>query len=139
MPGFAARGALAPLQSQIDADSSLDYPDFFPVIQDALSFKGQPHALAYDLGPPLLYYNRDLFEAAKVPAPSSTEPMSWEEFRELATRLTDTGQRQYGYAQDCAVRLDHPVDLVQRRRLHERGREQEHARHARRPWRACSS
>ena len=32
--------------------------------------------------------------------PSSTEPMSWEEFRELATRLTDTGQRQYGYAQD---------------------------------------
>jgi multiple sugar transport system substrate-binding protein len=100
MPGFAARGALAPLQSQIDADSSIDYPDFFPVIQEALSFKGQPHALAYDLGPPLLYYNRDLFEAAKVPAPSSTEPMSWQEFRELATRLTDTGQRQYGYAQD---------------------------------------
>ena len=26
--------------------------------------------------------------------------MSWEEFRKLAQRLTDTGQRQYGYAQD---------------------------------------
>ncbi|HWT25916.1 MAG TPA: sugar ABC transporter substrate-binding protein [Solirubrobacteraceae bacterium] len=100
MPGFAARGALAPLQEQIDRNPSVNYQDFFPVIQDALSFEGQPHALAYDLGPPLLYYNRDLFKAARIPVPSSTEPMSWEEFRELAQRLTDAGSRQYGYAQD---------------------------------------
>jgi len=99
MPGFAARGALQSMKGEIDKNPSVDFKDFFPVIEEALSYKGEVHALAYDLGPPLLYYNKALFKQAGVPVPSSSEPMSWDDFKATARKLTDTGSRQYGYVQ----------------------------------------
>jgi multiple sugar transport system substrate-binding protein len=100
MLGFAARGALQSLQQFIDQDQEFQFSDFFPVIEEGLSFQGEPHALAYDLGPIILYYNKDLFTKAGVPLPSSTEPMSWEEFRQTAAELANQGAQQYGYIQD---------------------------------------
>lgn len=100
MPGFAARGAVQSLQQFIDQDANFQFGDFFTVIEEGLSFQGEPHALAYDLGPVILYYNKDLFDKAGTPLPSSTEPMSWEQFRQTARALTDKGANQYGYIQD---------------------------------------
>jgi multiple sugar transport system substrate-binding protein len=97
MPGFAARGAMQPLQQFIEQDSDFDFQDFFPVIEEGLSFQGAVHALAYDLGPLILYYNKDLFDAAGVRVPSPNEPMSWDQFRQTATELTNKGAKQYGY------------------------------------------
>jgi multiple sugar transport system substrate-binding protein len=102
MPGFAARGALQPMKSQLDKNPSVDFKDFFPVIEDALSYKDEVHALAYDLGPPLLYYNKSLFKRAGVQFPSSTEPMDWDEFKSTAKKLTDSSTRQFGYVQGFA-------------------------------------
>lgn len=97
MPGFAAREALAPLQPLIDADAEVDYADFFPAIQEGLSFQGDVYAFAYDLGPILLYYNKDMFTAAGIPFPSATEPMPWEQFLEVCRGLTDAEAGEYGY------------------------------------------
>lgn len=102
MPGFAARGALQSMKEQIDKNPSVDFKDYFKVIEDALSFRGEVHALAYDLGPPLLYYNKSVFEKAGVKPPSSDEPMSWDEFKATAKELTDASARQYGYVQGFA-------------------------------------
>lgn len=100
MPGFAARNAMQPLGSFIEDDQDFDFSDYFTVIEEALSFNNEVYALAYDLGPPIFYYNVDLFETAGVPTPSPTEPMSWEEFRETARALTNKQANQYGYIQD---------------------------------------
>jgi multiple sugar transport system substrate-binding protein len=102
MPGFAARGALQSMQSRLDSPD-LDFKDFFPVIEDALSFKDEVHALAYDLGPPLLYYNKALFQKAGAEFPSADTPMSWDEFHATAKKLTDPGARTYGYIQGFAI------------------------------------
>ena len=102
MPGFAARGALQPMTEEIDKNPSVDFSDYFKVIEDALSFDGKVHALAYDLGPPLLYYNKSLFKQAGMPVPSPTKPMSWDQFKATAAKLTDAGARQYGYVQGFA-------------------------------------
>jgi multiple sugar transport system substrate-binding protein len=45
----------------------------------------------------MLFYNRDLFEAKGVPLPSPTEPMTWEQFRETAARLTNADAGEYGF------------------------------------------
>jgi multiple sugar transport system substrate-binding protein len=103
MPGFAARGALQPLKDQLDKNPGVNFKDFFGVIEQALSFKGEPEALAYDIGPPLLYYNKTLFKKAGVPFPSSTKPMSWDEFRATAKKLTNLSARQYGYVQGYTI------------------------------------
>ncbi|GAC1467105.1 MAG: sugar ABC transporter substrate-binding protein [Ktedonobacteraceae bacterium] len=97
MPGFAARHALQPLQPYIAQDNNVKPDDFFPSIRDGLSFKNQPYAFGYDVGPILLYYNKDLFKAAGVPFPSSTKPMTWDEFRALCAKLTKAQEQQYGF------------------------------------------
>ena len=97
MPGFAAREGLRPLQPLIDGDPSVDYPDFFESIQEGLSYNDQVYAFAYDLGPIMLFYNRDLFEAAGLPLPSPDQPMTRDQFREAAVALTKPDAGQYGF------------------------------------------
>lgn len=97
MPGFAARNALAPLSERIANDPEVNYEDFFPSIQGGLSFRDEIYAFSYDLGPIMMFYNKDLFTAAGVPFPSATEPMAWEQFLEVCRSLTDADAGQYGY------------------------------------------
>lgn len=97
MPGFAVRKALRPLKPFIEKDPDVKYDDFFTAIQNGLSYKDQVYAFSYDLGPIMLYYNKDLFDAAGVPVPSATEPMGWDQFREAAAKLSKPDAGQYGY------------------------------------------
>jgi multiple sugar transport system substrate-binding protein len=99
MPGFAVRGALQSLEPFIEDDSGFDVEDFFEPIRQGLSSEGELHALGYDIGPILLYYNKDLFNKAGVEPPSPETPMSWEEFREKAEQLTDPGAKEYGFVE----------------------------------------
>ena len=97
MPVFAARNAMRPLGPLYEAEDGFDYEDFFTPISRGLSFDGNVYAFGYDLGPIMLFYNKDLFNEAGVPLPSPTEPMSWEQFRETAAALTDADNNQYGF------------------------------------------
>lgn len=97
MQAFAVRQALQPLQSFIDKDKSVNIDDFYQPMRDMLSFKNQLYGLPYDIGPIALYYNSDLFRAKGVAIPSATTPMTWDEFRETALKLTDAKKHQYGY------------------------------------------
>ncbi|MBV9230402.1 MAG: extracellular solute-binding protein, partial [Chloroflexi bacterium] len=97
MPGFAARHTLQSLQPFISKDPNVKPDDFFQSIRDGLSFKGQPYAFGYDVGPILLYYNKDMFKAAGLDFPSATTPMTWDEFRTIAGKLSKPSAQQYGY------------------------------------------
>jgi multiple sugar transport system substrate-binding protein len=99
MPGYAARGALQPLKPFIDDDSGFDVDDFFGAIRQGLSVDSELYALGYDIGPIILYYNKDLFDKAGVGPPPAETPMSWEEFREKAEQLTDPGTKEYGFVE----------------------------------------
>lgn len=97
MPVFAARDALQPLQPFIEQDPDVNAEDFFEPISNGLSYQDQLYAFAYDLGPIILFYNKDMFEAKGVEPPSATEPMTWDEFKEKAAALTDAANGEYGY------------------------------------------
>ena len=62
--------------------------------------KGDQYALPKDIGPSVLYYNKDLFKKAGVEFPSSEKPMTFEELLALSQKLTkkDTAGKitQYG-------------------------------------------
>ncbi|MFN8451534.1 MAG: extracellular solute-binding protein [Anaerolineae bacterium] len=49
---------------------------------------GHVYCLGSFTGGSLLFYNKDLFDAAGVPYPSATEPMTIDEYADLANRLT---------------------------------------------------
>ena len=57
---------------------------------DSITFKADGKPVAYSAANEILvlYYNKDLFDAAGVPYPSSTDAMTWDEFVDTAKKLT---------------------------------------------------
>jgi multiple sugar transport system substrate-binding protein len=97
MPAFVVRKALLPLDGYIKGDSATNYDDFFPAGRDGLTVKDRPYALGYDIGPIVMYYNKDLFRKAGVPLPPQDRPYTWEEFRSACRELTSAAAKQYGF------------------------------------------
>ncbi|WP_134701314.1 sugar ABC transporter substrate-binding protein [Ammoniphilus sp. YIM 78166] len=93
MPTFATRGALEPLNPFIENSPEFKIENFDGSILDALSWDGKIMAIPYDLGPYILYYNKDLFDKYGVAYPD--ENMDWAGFLEKAKATTQDGN--YGY------------------------------------------
>ena len=82
-PSIAQRGQLEDLTSYIDRDG-IDLAEMNGA--DALNLDGKQVALPVSTGFYVLYYNKDIFDAAGVEYPGND--MTWSEFEELATRMT---------------------------------------------------
>jgi multiple sugar transport system substrate-binding protein len=84
------------LKPMIDADSSINWDDFWPAERGAVQvgdkIVGVP-ALVDNLA---LVYNKELFAAAGVPEP--TADWTWDDFRAAAQKLTDSSKKQFGWA-----------------------------------------
>lgn len=85
----------ADLTPSIQADG-FDIAGYEPSIVEGLQDDGKQLAIPYDLGPYVLYYNKDMFDAAGVPVP--TPGWSKEKFMAAARALTKDGV--YGYVAD---------------------------------------
>ncbi|NDL57560.1 ABC transporter substrate-binding protein [Phytoactinopolyspora mesophila] len=87
---FAAEDAIEPAQSYVDASDVLDEADFSPAALDAFRFDGEElTCLPQNLSSLVVYYNRDLFEAAGLPLPR--DGWDWHEFLAAAQSLTGDG------------------------------------------------
>lgn len=88
-PGFA--GLMMPLDELIARDN-FDIDAFVPSMVDGLSKDGKVLALAYDVGPWVMYYNKDRFEEAGLPLPKP----GWTEAEFLDAAKALTGDGKFG-------------------------------------------
>lgn len=98
-------GLILNMQKYVD-ESGLKLDDIWDSALGRYKFNGKilgvgdQYALPKDIGPTVLYYNKDIFEKEGVPFPSATEPMTYDEFLEMCQKLTkkdDSGKiTQYG-------------------------------------------
>ncbi|WP_404402114.1 ABC transporter substrate-binding protein [Pelagibacterium halotolerans] len=104
MPSFYA--LLEPLDSYFESDG-FDVSAFETSIMSGLSYDGTQYALPYDVGPWLVFYNRDRFAQAGLEEPA----MDWtfDEFKAAAQALTDG--ENYGYAVSAFDFVAGPVAL----------------------------
>jgi len=87
IPGYSAmltRGQIVPLNDYIDKDS-LDL-SMFSGAAEQLTYEGSIYALPFRSDIWILYYNKDLFDAAGVAYP--TNEMTWTQFDEIARQMT---------------------------------------------------
>jgi multiple sugar transport system substrate-binding protein len=87
IPGYSAmltRGQIVPLNDYIDKDS-LDL-SMFSGAAEQLTYEGSIYALPFRSDIWILYYNKDLFDAAGVAYP--TNEMTWSQFDEIARQMT---------------------------------------------------
>lgn len=76
--------------------TDFDIADYEPSIVKGLQADGKQLAVPYDLGPYVLYYNKDMFDAAGIPVPTP----GWTKDEFLAAARALTGDGKYGFAAD---------------------------------------
>ncbi len=83
---FAARDALIPVGPLLEASETLNEEDYFPQPLEAFQFNGELMCLPQNLSSLVVYYNRDLFDAAGVAYPEAG--WTWDDFLAAAKTLT---------------------------------------------------
>lgn len=94
LAGFAAQGALEPLDDRL-GKSSLNgklNEDMVKVLKAAGGGDGTLYSIPTSANNGVLYYRTDLFQAAGLEAPTT-----WDKFFAAADKLTDAGKNKFGY------------------------------------------
>jgi len=86
MPNFYS--ILEPLNARIEADG-FDIDAFDGSIVGGMSANGEIYGLPYDVGPWMIFYNKDMFAAAGVAEPQPG--WTWDDYVETARALTADG------------------------------------------------
>jgi multiple sugar transport system substrate-binding protein len=96
---YALEGQLYDMTDRLQADSVLSKPENFTIsMTDDIQAKygtQKVHALLLGTWVPILYYNRDIFDAAEVDYPQ--EEWTWEDLRAAALTLTNRGAETFGF------------------------------------------
>ncbi|MFA5860036.1 MAG: extracellular solute-binding protein, partial [Elusimicrobiota bacterium] len=98
-PAFAAKGALYELDKFIAADPGFQLKDFYPGLIKSCTYNGKLYSLPRYTSVYVLFYNKDLFDTAKLQYPA--ENWTWAEYLSIAKKLTidangDKTVDQYG-------------------------------------------
>ena len=97
VPSYAAKGVLEPLDSYVKK-SGFALADYYPDLRKIFSYNGKTYGFARDNDTTVLYYNKDLFDAAGQAYPDDT--WDWAKLKEVAAALTTKDGRgrtvQYG-------------------------------------------
>src|SRR5919107_45982 len=83
---YAARDALWPVSSYLDASPTIASSDYAPIAMDAFKYGGNQVCMPQNVSSLVVYYNVDLFTANDVPLPVAG--WTWDEFVEAAEALT---------------------------------------------------
>ncbi|AEI43853.1 ABC transporter substrate-binding protein [Paenibacillus mucilaginosus] len=93
-PRWVKQGAFLNIDEMVKASGKLDLNDMWETGLNRYRYdgkvpgKGSLYALPKDIGPSVMYYNKDLFDKYKVPYPSADKPMSWEDALAMWKKLT---------------------------------------------------
>jgi multiple sugar transport system substrate-binding protein len=93
--GFAQHGALVNLDGYLAGSTTANPSDFVPAFMDAMNYNGSVYGLPLDGETTGLFYRTDRFQEAGITSP----PTNWDEFKADAEKLTNTAQKQYGFAE----------------------------------------
>ena len=95
MAALAGRSQVVDLTSKVK-DPSFDWNDFYSFERDAATTNGKVYGVPALVDNLALVYNKKLFDKAGLAYP--TDSWTWDDFRAAAKKLTDSAQKQYGWA-----------------------------------------
>lgn len=95
---YAANGLLMDLTSYVEADRDWKLDDFQPAAVEASSYADRQYAIVrrFYPGPAMLFYNKDVFDAARVDYP--VFDWNWARMRDAATALANKSGNRWGMA-----------------------------------------
>ncbi|MFG6665639.1 sn-glycerol-3-phosphate ABC transporter substrate-binding protein UgpB [Halomonas sp. HNIBRBA4712] len=100
---MAARGAIYPVFELMEAHgNTFDPDDYLPVVTGYYTdTDGNMLSMPFNSSTPILYYNKDAFEAAGLDP--ETPPTSWAEMGEMGQQIVDEGAASCGFTMAYAA------------------------------------
>lgn len=86
LPYFASRGQLLDLTPYVERDFKEDIKDYYPESLQACTSNGKLYAIPQTMVPLVLFYNKKIFDEAKIPYPDGT--WTFDTLRDAAIKLT---------------------------------------------------
>ena len=86
--------SLEPLDEYIEGDAEMDLDDFYEGLFNYSSMDGKTYGMPAGFTTMVMYYNKDLFDEAGIPYPQ--DGWTWDEFKDIAAKLSDPENKQYG-------------------------------------------
>lgn len=83
---FAAKGAIEPIEQRLEDSDVFEREDFYPEAMKAFQWGGEQLCLPQNVSSLVVYFNRDLFREAGIPAPEAG--WTWAQLISIAARLT---------------------------------------------------
>ena len=91
---YASKGVLLDLSESIKGDSSFDPAVYYPRAYEAFQYGGKQYGLSESFSNVVLFYNKDMFDAAGVSYP--TADWTWTDAVTAAQKMTDPAAGQWG-------------------------------------------
>lgn len=93
---FVSRDQLVDIQDLVDKSTVIDAQQLWPSALGRYRYnpetktpgEGDLYALPKDIGPTVVFINRDMFAAEGVALPDPSVPLTWDQVVEIATKLT---------------------------------------------------
>ncbi len=106
VPAFASQGQLLPLTQRLAQSTHIAASDFYSATLPPFTWQGELMCIPLNISSLVVYYNRDLFQAAGVPEPAPG--WNWDDFVATAKALTldtngDGTPDQYGLVTDIEL------------------------------------
>jgi multiple sugar transport system substrate-binding protein len=103
---FARMGVLEPLAPYLRSSDVISDADFFPEASDPFRWRGQLLCIPQNISSLVVYYNKDLFDAAELDYPR--DDWDWDDFLDTAKALTldhdgDGRTDQYGLGTEASI------------------------------------
>ena len=103
-------GWIIPMQEMIDADG-YDISQIEPNVAAYYTTEdGTMYSMPFNSSTPLLYYNKDMFDEAGIDYPDGS--WTWDEFYDIAEKLTKEDGSQYGFAANPSNEQDTWMNIV---------------------------
>jgi multiple sugar transport system substrate-binding protein len=93
-PRWVKQGAFLDITDRVMASTKLDLDDMWEQGLNRYRYDGKKtgtgafYALPKDIGPTVMYYNKEIFDRLGVPYPSPDKPMTWDEALDMWKKLT---------------------------------------------------
>jgi len=102
---YAKAGTIIPIDEYI-TNANINYIREFGRYAASAAINGKTYMIPQNPTKWVLFYNKKIFDDAKVPYPDADKPMTWDEYRGLAARLTSGSGQDKIYG---ALHLDWPM------------------------------
>ena len=100
---WSFEGIVIPTQDYVENDAEFDVDGIWEESRRLYMLDGKQYGIPYDHGPIIMGYNKDLFDAEGLAYPA--EDWTWDDFLELAKKLTKENQWGYGGYYNNVVNL----------------------------------